>query len=137
MVARGRGSIISLGSISAVCGTPNRSAYAASKGAIDAASRSLAMELGPRGIRVNTVSPGAVDTDMWARNREIPGVIESIEAQTALRRWSQPEDVADAVVFLPPTRPASSPARRSASTAAWPAPWTCTAAAYSRAARGG
>ena len=100
MTARGRGSIVNLSSVSGVVGTPNRAAYAATKGAIDAATRSLAVELGPVGIRVNSVAPGAVDTDMWTRNRAVPGVIESIEAQTPLRRWATPEDVADVVVFL-------------------------------------
>jgi 3-oxoacyl-[acyl-carrier protein] reductase len=46
------------------------------------------------------VAPGVVDTDMWARNKAIPGVVELVEAQIPLRRWSVPEDVADAVVFL-------------------------------------
>ena len=48
----------------------------------------------------NTVAPGVVDTDLWASNKAIPGVIEQIEAQIALRRWSVPDDVADVVVFL-------------------------------------
>jgi len=100
MAAGGRGSIISLSSVSGVVGTPHRSAYAATKGAIDAATRSLAIELGPQGIRVNTVAPGVVDTDMWAANKAIDGVVALVEAQTALRRWSQPEDIADVVVFL-------------------------------------
>jgi 3-oxoacyl-[acyl-carrier protein] reductase len=58
------------------------------------------MELGPFGIRVNVVAPGAVDTALWARNRAIPGVIEEIEAQTPLRRWGTVDDVADVIVFL-------------------------------------
>ncbi len=100
MVERGSGVIISLSSVSAVVGTPRRAAYAATKGAIDAATRSLAIELGPHGIRVNSVAPGVVDTEMWARNKAIPGVVEQIEALTPLRRWSTPDDVADVVVFL-------------------------------------
>ena len=100
MIERGSGSIINLSSVSGVVGTPRRAAYAATKGAIDAATRSLAMELGPHGIRVNSVAPGVVDTDLWARNKAIPGVIEGIDAQTALRRWSQPDDIADVIVFL-------------------------------------
>jgi NAD(P)-dependent dehydrogenase (short-subunit alcohol dehydrogenase family) len=100
MATRGRGSIISLSSVSGVVGTPHRNVYAATKGAIDAATRSLASELGPHGIRVNAVAPGVVDTDMWARNKAIPGVVEMVEAQTPLRRWSTAEDVADVVVFL-------------------------------------
>ncbi len=93
-------SIVNLSSVSGVVGTPNRAAYAATKGAIDAATRSLAMELGPAGIRVNSVAPGAVDTALWAKNRAIPGVIEQVESQTPLRRWATPEDIADVVVFL-------------------------------------
>lgn len=100
MVDQGGGAIINLSSGSGVVGTPNRAAYAASKGAIDAATRSLAIELGPRGVRVNSIAPGVVDTDLWARNKAIPGVVEQIEQQTPLRRWATPEDIADVVVFL-------------------------------------
>jgi NAD(P)-dependent dehydrogenase (short-subunit alcohol dehydrogenase family) len=100
MIAQGGASIINLSSISALSGTPRRAAYAASKGAMDAATRSLAIELGPSGIRVNSVAPGVVDTALWAKNKAIAGVVETIEAQTPLRRWSTPEDVADVIVFL-------------------------------------
>jgi NAD(P)-dependent dehydrogenase (short-subunit alcohol dehydrogenase family) len=96
----GRGSIVNVSSVSGVIGTPRRTAYAATKGALDAATRSLARELGPSGIRVNSVAPGVVDTALWARNKAIPGVVEGIEAQTPLGRWAQPDDIADAVVFL-------------------------------------
>lgn len=100
MVQRGQGSIVNLSSVSGLVGTPNRAAYAATKGAVDACTRSLALELGPDGIRVNSVAPGAVDTALWARNRAVPGVIEGIEAQTPLRRWGEPDDIADVVIFL-------------------------------------
>jgi NAD(P)-dependent dehydrogenase (short-subunit alcohol dehydrogenase family) len=97
--ARGA-SIVNLTTLSALRGTPRRAAYAASKGALEAATRSLAIELGPDGIRVNAVAPGVVDTALWAKNRAIPGVIETIEAQTPLRRWASVEDIADVIVFL-------------------------------------
>ncbi len=100
MIARGRGSIVSLSSISGVVGTPRRSAYAATKGALDAMTRSLAAELGPYGIRLNTVAPGVVDTDMWAQNKAVPGVIDEVNALTPLRRWAEPADIADVVTFL-------------------------------------
>ena len=100
MAAHGGGSIINLSSISGLVGTPRRAAYAASKGALDAATRSLAIELGPSGIRVNSVAPGVVDTQLWAKNKAVPGVVETIENQTALRRWARPEDIADVIVFL-------------------------------------
>ena len=88
MVEHGGGSIVNLSSVSALLGTPRRAAYAASKGALDAA------------IRVNSVAPGVVDTALWAKNKAIPGVVETIEAQTPLRRWARPEDIADVIVFL-------------------------------------
>ncbi|MFZ0388743.1 MAG: SDR family oxidoreductase, partial [Solirubrobacteraceae bacterium] len=100
MIERRRGSIISLSSVSGVIGTPMRSGYGATKGAIDAASRCLARELGEHGIRVNTVAPGVVDTDLWARNKQIPGVIEEVNGQTPLGRWATPQDIADVIVFL-------------------------------------
>jgi NAD(P)-dependent dehydrogenase (short-subunit alcohol dehydrogenase family) len=100
MIERGRGSIVNVSSVSGLVGTPNRAAYAATKRALDAATRSLAIELGPSGIRVNAVAPGVVDTDLWAKNKAIPGVQETIEAQTPLRRWAAPEDIADVIVFL-------------------------------------
>lgn len=100
MASRGGGAIVNLSSVSGLIGTPHRAAYAATKGAIDAATRSLAMELGPLGIRVNAVAPGVVDTAMWAANKKVPGVVASVEALTPLGRWATPEDVASVVVFL-------------------------------------
>jgi gluconate 5-dehydrogenase len=100
MIERRSGSIINLSSVSGLVGTPRRAAYAASKGGLDAATRSMAMELGPSGIRVNSVAPGVVDTALWAKNKAIPGVIEAIEKQTPLGRWAVPEDIADVIVFL-------------------------------------
>ena len=100
MTERGGGSIVNLSSVSSVVGTPRRAAYAASKGALDAMTRSLAIELGPKGIRVNAVAPGVVDTALWAKNKAIPGVVEGIEQQTPLRRWADAEDIADVIVFL-------------------------------------
>ena len=91
---------MNLSSVSGVVGTPRRAAYAASKGALDAATRSLASSSVPQGIRVNAVAPGVVDTALWAKNKAIPGVVETIEQQTPLRRWAMPEDIADVIVFL-------------------------------------
>lgn len=93
-------SVINLSSISGLVGTPNRAAYAATKGAVDAFTRSLANELGPDGIRVNAVAPGVVDTQLWARNKKVDGVVEAIEDLTPLRRWGRTEDIAPVVAFL-------------------------------------
>lgn len=100
MAGRGAGAIVNLSSVSGIRGAPHRVAYAATKGALDAATRTLAMELGPLGIRVNSVAPGVVDTNMWAENKKMPGVVASVEALTPLGRWATPEDVADVVAFL-------------------------------------
>src|SRR5205085_7110370 len=100
MVDNGGGSIVNISSVSGLVGTPRRAAYAASKAALDGATRSLAIELGPSGIRVNSVAPGVVDTALWAKNKAIPGVVESVDQQTPLRRWATPDDIADVIVFL-------------------------------------
>jgi NAD(P)-dependent dehydrogenase (short-subunit alcohol dehydrogenase family) len=100
MRAAGGASIVNVTSVSGLVGTPRRAAYAATKGALDAVTRSLAIELGPDHIRVNAVAPGVVDTHMWAANKKVPGVVEAVEAQTALRRWSTPEDIAEVILFL-------------------------------------
>jgi NAD(P)-dependent dehydrogenase (short-subunit alcohol dehydrogenase family) len=100
MVKRGKGSIVNVSSVSGLVGTPRRAVYAASKGAVDAATRSLAIELGPSGIKVNAVAPGVVDTALWANNKSVNGVVEMIEDQTPVRRWATPGDIADVIVFL-------------------------------------
>jgi NAD(P)-dependent dehydrogenase (short-subunit alcohol dehydrogenase family) len=100
MVKRGKGSIVNVSSVSGLVGTPRRAVYAASKGAVDAATRSLAIELGPSGIKVNAVDPGVVDTALWANNKSVNGVVEMIEDQTPVRRWATPGDIADVIVFL-------------------------------------
>lgn len=100
MTANGRGSIVNLSSVSGLVGTPRRAGYAASKAGLDGVTRSLAIELGPVGIRVNSVAPGVVDTALWEKNKAVPGVVETIEGQTPLRRWATPQDIADVIVFL-------------------------------------
>lgn len=100
MVERGAGAIVNLSSVSGVIGTPRRAAYAATKGAVDALTRSLAMEYGPHGVRVNAVAPGVIDTDLWARNKAVSGVVEQVTATIPLRRWGTPDEVADVIVFL-------------------------------------
>ena len=100
MAERGRGSIINISSVSGLVGTLNRSAYAASKGAVDAMTRSLALEFGPRGIRVNAVAPGVIDTDLWVETKADARAVAQIDAQIPLRRWGTVDEVADVIVFL-------------------------------------
>ena len=83
------------------CALPNASVYSATKAAVDAITRSLAKELGPRKIRVNAINPGMVETE----GVHAAGIAESdfrkqIEAQTPLGRIGQPQDIAPAAVFL-------------------------------------
>ncbi|WP_343940013.1 SDR family oxidoreductase, partial [Pseudonocardia zijingensis] len=70
-LARTKGAIISVTSISGLVGMPNQSVYAMTKGALVQLTRQLAIELAPRGIRVNAVAPGAVDTDFIAESRAV------------------------------------------------------------------
>lgn len=95
-------SIILTGSTRAMDGAPERAAYAASKGAISSMARVLVSELSPRGIRVNTLVPGATRTPIWKQST--PGEIaklESIHARTIpLNRMGDPEEVAQAALFL-------------------------------------
>ncbi|WP_420114664.1 SDR family NAD(P)-dependent oxidoreductase [Pseudactinotalea sp.] len=99
LAASGHGSVVNITSVSGLVGTPKRAAYGASKAALDSITRSLAMDLGPA-IRVNAVAPGVVDTDLWAKNKQIPEAVASTTAITPLRRWATPEEIADVVTWL-------------------------------------
>ena len=98
MVARGSGVILSTSSMVSISGQPSGFAYPASKFAVNGLTVSLARELGPKGIRVNAVAPGIIETDMMkAVPRE---VIEPMIARIPLQRLGKPEDIANAFVFL-------------------------------------
>jgi len=95
------GSVINIGSVASTLTPPNSVVYTATKGAVDAVTRVLAKELGPRKIRVNSINPGGVDTE-GTRNGGIVGsdFEKQTVAQTPLGRFGQPEDVAPVAVFL-------------------------------------
>ena len=98
MVARGSGVILNTSSMVSLHGQPSGIAYPTSKFAVNGFTRSLARELGPKGIRVNAVAPGIIETDMM---KAVPkGIIEPMVAQIPLRRLGKPEDIANAYVFL-------------------------------------
>lgn len=98
MMKQRSGKIINLSSIVGVAGNPGQTNYAASKAGIIGFSKSLAKELGSRGITVNVVAPGYVETDMTARLPE--SAREAMLGAVVLGRAAQPEDVANAVRFL-------------------------------------
>jgi NAD(P)-dependent dehydrogenase (short-subunit alcohol dehydrogenase family) len=96
---RDSGRIINVSSMGTRAAYPSMAAYAPSKAALEALTMLLAVELGPRGITVNAVLPGATATDMNTRARD-PVISQAIAATVALGRVGQPEDVADVVLLL-------------------------------------
>lgn len=105
MIAQGGGAIVNFGSNTAERVIRNRSAYCTTKGAIEAMTRSMAVELGMNGVRVNTVVPGYIHTKRW--DDLAPGVAERRRSIVPLGREATGDDIADAVMFL-----ASDQARR-------------------------
>ena len=98
MVASGGGAIVMIASMLSVIGGVNTIAYAASKGGVAQVARSLSNELAPRGVRVNAVAPGYVETELtstledWKR--------EEVNARIPLGRWAEPDDISGAVAWL-------------------------------------
>lgn len=92
------GRIINISSVVASSGNPGQTNYAASKAAVEGFSRSLAREIGSRGITVNCVAPGFIDTDMTRALAEKQ--IETLLAQIPLARFGKAEEIASAVGFL-------------------------------------
>jgi len=98
MLQKGEGSIVNVSSIWGCAGASCEAIYSASKGAINAFTKSLAKELGPSGIRVNAIAPGAIDTDMIAHFSEEERA--DIEDMIPLSRYGQPREVADMVYSM-------------------------------------
>jgi 3-oxoacyl-[acyl-carrier protein] reductase len=95
------GSVINISSVVATSAPPATSVYSATKAAVDAVTRSLAKELGPRRIRVNSINPGMVETEgVHTAGLANGDFRKQVEAQTPLGRIGQPEDIAPAAVFL-------------------------------------
>jgi len=103
MRERGAGSVVVVSSIAAFKGFPNHAAYCASKGALVALVRQVAMDYGPQ-IRINAVCPGPVDTPLiWDSAAAFPEpdkAVAAVAERTLLKRLGQPEDVARAALFL-------------------------------------
>jgi 3-oxoacyl-[acyl-carrier protein] reductase len=100
MKRQSRGWIINVGSTAGIRGEALHSHYAATKGALNALTKSWAAELAPFNIRVNLVAPGWVDTDMCAEAFRDPAFKESVRQSIPLKRIPPPEDIAGPILFL-------------------------------------
>lgn len=101
MMAAGKGSIVNISSVEGLAGMPYLTAYTSTKFAIRGMTKVAALELGPKGIRVNSVHPGMIETDMVkdaAGGHDID--LSPAAKRIALRRMGQPEDIAEVVLFL-------------------------------------
>lgn len=100
MAERGRGSIVGFSSIRAVTVEPGQGVYAATKAGLVQLLRTAAAELGASGVRVNAVAPGIVETPLTAQIRDDPDWYQAYADKSALGRWSRPDELAGAVVYL-------------------------------------
>jgi NAD(P)-dependent dehydrogenase (short-subunit alcohol dehydrogenase family) len=99
--AGGRGgSIIAISSLAAVEGAGHNQAYGATKGGLLALANGAAVELARHGVRVNTVLPGWIDTDMAGEALASPGFAKAVLPRVPVRRWGRPEDLAGIAVYL-------------------------------------
>jgi 3-oxoacyl-[acyl-carrier protein] reductase len=98
MIRQRSGRIINISSVSGVMGNPGQANYAAAKAGIIGLTKTMAKELGSRGITVNAIAPGFIETDMTAVLSE--SVQQNIQAQIPLGHFGKPEDVAAAAAFL-------------------------------------
>jgi NAD(P)-dependent dehydrogenase (short-subunit alcohol dehydrogenase family) len=100
MLKRGRGSIVNISSIASLVGIPYLPAYAASKGALDALTRAIAIDYAKDGVRCNVVNPGLIATPMAAPLMANPEQLNPILDHYPIRRPGKPEEVADMVLYL-------------------------------------
>jgi 3-oxoacyl-[acyl-carrier protein] reductase len=99
-LAKQRGAIVFVSSTAGQRGEARHSAYASSKGALISYTKSLAAELGPRGVRVNCLAPGWVATDMTAETLSDPSARAEIERTIPLGRVADPQEIAGSILFL-------------------------------------
>jgi NAD(P)-dependent dehydrogenase (short-subunit alcohol dehydrogenase family) len=100
MIGRGRGAIVNVASVSARFVWPNTAHYIAAKSGLVGLTRAAAVEFGPHGVRVNSVSPGTVNTPVWMGQLDDPETLRAEVEATALGRIAEPADVASVVSFL-------------------------------------
>lgn len=95
-----KGSVINISSVAGVHGSPTLSFYSAAKHGMIGLTKSLAREWAPLGVRVNAISPGAVDTDIWGSLADDPQFVKMSVSQIPMGRWGKPDEIAAAAVFL-------------------------------------
>jgi NAD(P)-dependent dehydrogenase (short-subunit alcohol dehydrogenase family) len=100
MVANGGGSIIQISSVAGIIGAPSLSFYSAAKGAVRLFSQAVAKELATANVRVNSIAPGFIATDLNAPMHDDPKASELIVSTIPMQRWGQPEDIVGAAIFL-------------------------------------
>jgi NAD(P)-dependent dehydrogenase (short-subunit alcohol dehydrogenase family) len=100
LAQRGGGSIVALSSIRASTVEPGQSVYAATKAGLEQLVKTAAAEFGSRGVRVNAIRPGVVETPLTAQLATDETWFNAYADKTALGRWAQPEEIAGAVVYL-------------------------------------
>jgi NAD(P)-dependent dehydrogenase (short-subunit alcohol dehydrogenase family) len=112
MIEAGKGSIVTISSVNSTLADPNVMDYSAAKAALSNFCKSLSKEVGPHGIRVNTISPGPVATDLWlgkggvaehfaaASGASADDIVGGAAASMLFGRFTQPEEVANAALFL-------------------------------------
>ncbi|WP_028864205.1 SDR family NAD(P)-dependent oxidoreductase [Psychromonas aquimarina] len=103
-LAKNKGAVINISSVTSSGLMPGVAAYASSKAAVDHATRLLAAELGPMGIRVNAVAPGLTDTDITADVKSNEQMLGMIISQTPMGRLGEPKDIANAVLLFADNR---------------------------------
>jgi NAD(P)-dependent dehydrogenase (short-subunit alcohol dehydrogenase family) len=100
MAERGSGSIIGFSSIRGQVVEPGQGIYAATKSGTVQMLRALASEVGPRGVRVNAIAPGIVETPLTAQIKESPDWYDSYAAKSILGRWAMPHEMVGMVLYL-------------------------------------
>ena len=100
MLERGQGKIVNLASLLSFQGGMTVPAYAASKGAVAQLTKALCNEWAGRGVNVNAIAPGYMNTDMNAALLADPVRLEQLSTRIPAGRWGQPQDIGDVVVFL-------------------------------------
>jgi NAD(P)-dependent dehydrogenase (short-subunit alcohol dehydrogenase family) len=100
MAKRASGSIIAFSSIRAQVVEPGQGVYAATKSGTVQMLRALAAELGPRGVRVNAIAPGAVETPLTAQMKENPDWYDAYAKKSILGRWAKPHEMVGMMIYL-------------------------------------